>query len=265
MNLTEKFLNEIAEIMEILNIYNTKSKINPKILITSSLMVVFLVAFSKTLYFALAATTYLLLMITILKVDIKVIAKIIMLALFLSMIPAIPIAISKTGYVNSLNDLGTEVTFEGARAFIIFVLRVTMSSGIFAVPIVYFGWSKVLAYFENWKYLDSITNILKIFVTTVPKMLRHMLSLLVAREARIFNNSLRNTWRSLSTIVGDVLLASSSFSKELMLGINARTFDKYKVQTTTSNNGSEHLNIVVVVATIALGILFIAVEIFGIT
>lgn len=265
MNLAEKFLSEIAEIMEFLSIYNAKPKISPKILVTSSLIIVFLVAFSKTLYFVLATLAYMMLLIIILKVNAKVITKVIVLALFLSIIPAVPLIISKTGYISGLNDLGTQVTFIGVKAFITFVLRVIVSSGIFVVPIAYFGWSKLLAYLEYWKPFNSVVSILKILVTTIPKTLRHMLSLLVAREARIFNNDLSRSWKTLSSVVGDVLLACNSFSKELILGINARTFGKDKVLTKTANNNLVVLNIIVLIATAILITLYVMVEIFGTT
>lgn len=261
MNTIEKFLGEIAEVMEVLSKFNDKPRVNPKILILTSFIMVFLVAFSKTLVSTILAFVYMVFILTVLRLSFKVVLKVMALAFLFSIVPAVPLIFSKTGYINDLNDLSLTLTYPGLMAFITFVLRVTVSAGLFIMPVAYLGWSRIFTIFEGKGGLSDIASVFKIFVTTVPKTLRYMLSLLLAREARVFRKNLRNLWYTLSTIVGDILMASNGFSRELMLSISARSFGKFKAPDRSYNIGA--LDYLVMSAMLIYATIYVMVEFVG--
>lgn len=261
MNTIEKFLGEIAEVMEVLNRFNSNPRVNPKIFILTSFIMVSLVAFSKTLISTILALVYMVSTLIILRLSFKVVFKVMALAFLFSILPAVPLIFSKTGYVSNLNDISLTLTYSGLIAFITFVLRVTVSTGLFTTPIAYLGWSYIFTVFESKGGLSDPVSVFKIFVTSIPKTLRYMLSLLMAREARVFRKNLRSLWYMLSAIVGDILIASNGFSRELMLSISARSFGRFKVPHRSYNIGA--LDYLVMLATLVYVTIYVMVEFVG--
>jgi len=221
--LIERFIEEIAYTMDILNNYNPNPKIDPIILFTGSLILTMLTSFSSNLILPFIAIAYSLILIIVLKINAKYVLRIEALIAILGLIPSIPLLLSRTGYIHSLDDLGYMVSYVGVLSFIKLLLRVTASPLPIVTASVYIGWPMLSNALSRYGLLRKLVKLISITITIIPRVIRYVLKLLMAREARIFRYSIGTTWGTLSTIVGDVIANSNVYAEKLQLAITART------------------------------------------
>jgi len=221
--LIERFIEEIAYTMDILNNYNPNPKIDPIILFTGSLILTMLTSFSSNLIPPFIAIAYSLTLIIVLKINARYILRIEALIVILGLIPSTPLLFSRTGYVHSLDDLGYMVSYVGVLSFIKLLLRVTASPLPIVTALVYIGWPMLSNALSKYGFLREPVKLISITITIIPQVVRYVLKLLIAREARMLRYSIDTTWKTLSAIVGDVIANSNVYAEKLQLAITART------------------------------------------
>lgn len=221
--IVERFIEEIAYIMDILNNCNPDPKIDPLILFTGSLILTIMTSFSQDLLLPTISLIYSITLIIILRINYKHVIRIEAIIFILGLLPSIPLLFSKTGYINGLNDLSFIITYPGITSFTIFLLRVVIAPLPIVTASIYIGWPALSAAISKCRVLRGIARLISITLTIIPRIIRYTLKLLIAREARIFKYSLGTTWKTLSAITGDLLINSNVYAQKLQLAIDART------------------------------------------
>ena len=223
-----RFLRDLAEIVDRINVDGRPRKaVVP--MFTVSVILTFLVSIMDDPRIWLVASAYVIILIIASRHMLRFISKAILYLVFLSVIIGLPILVTGNTSINSIHDIVT-VRYQlstGLPEFVKFVVRVTLAPLPLIATLYFIGWPNLARQLYSVPLLRKITALTTIFILHLPRLLRHTLSLLLAREARHFDNSLKRQWKSLSTVVGDLIITSASYSRKMQQAIEARTFNEY--------------------------------------
>lgn len=226
--IVSRFLRDIAEIIDRINVDGRLRKaVLP--MFTASVILTFLVSTKDDPRIWLVASSYVIVLIIASRHTLRLISKAILYLVFISAIIGLPILLTGNSNINNVHDIVT-VRYQlstGLPEFGKFVVRVTLAPLPVIATLYFIGWPNLARQLYSVPVLRKITALTTIFILHLPRLLRHTLSLLLAREARHFDNSLKRQWKSLSTVVGDLIITSASYSRKLQQAIEARTFNEY--------------------------------------
>ena len=262
MKYTEKILEEASMIVEeIITDKNFSIKVNPFTLTIVSIMLAFLVAFTNNYIMILFSIPILITIYLLLSVNKSHFVKILFIVSLLGTIPGIPIIFTSTGYINSLNDLVLQPTSTGLENFIVFVSRVIVSSLFFILPIIGLGWYGFLKSLSRLKPLRVFLSIISLVIVILPRIIRNMLSIMFAREARIISKNYRVLWRTISSAIGDTIIVSHEYAGKLTKAITARTITNiYFYETKKRRYRYNYIDLMLILGTTTYIILYILVE-----
>lgn len=237
-SIVEGFIREVVEVMEALGRPSNNVVVNPSILTYTLLVLAFITGYSKSLIVPLIVLVYSGVLTVVLRVDLKSTLKPLTIVTVFSLISALPLLYSETGYVEGLEDFTSTFSLQGAFSLTRFILRVLASAYTVTLLIASLGWLKVLDSLGKGP-LKGLVGVLKLFLTVTPQILKFMLSLLLVREARSFKKGRVKSWKELATSTGGLLLVSKEYSQKLTLCIEARNFNCERLEKTTR----ERLNV----------------------
>jgi len=80
---------------------------------------------------------------------------------------------------------------------------------------------------------QELKHMLNVFIALMPKTSRVMSDVIIARTSRNLNDNTRNSWRVLTTSVGDTLIHLSSLAQNLSLAIASRSIGLSEGRTQT--------------------------------
>ncbi|MCE4609267.1 MAG: energy-coupling factor transporter transmembrane protein EcfT [Desulfurococcales archaeon] len=150
----------------------------------------------------------------------------------LSMIIGLPLLITRT---NSIMDFGQllrsiealKVTENSIETYARFIIRIILAPLPVLATIYYLGWPSIASRAYRLPLLRLPAAITTIFIIHLPRLLRHALSMIMAREARTFHHDIKTAWKNRVSIIGDLIVGSATHSKILQYAIDARTFNDY--------------------------------------
>jgi energy-coupling factor transporter transmembrane protein EcfT len=120
-----------------------------------------------------------------------------------------------------------KVSFEGICLAASLITRVTASVAIFTAFIMVMGWRGIIAGFEELRMPKELSFMLNLSIISIPIFLRETLNMLLAREARIMRKiKIRNVWRMLATVIGELMLRGYERAWRLDKSIRARSFSR---------------------------------------
>ncbi len=263
MSYTEKILEETSRIIEeIITDKNFSVKANPFTITIVSIIMAFLVAFTNNFIIILFSIPILALIYWLLPIDKSYFVKVLLLIALLGTIPGIPIIFTKAGYINGLDDIVLEPTTYGLENFITFASRVIVSSIFFILPIIGLGWYGFLKSLSRLKPLCVFLSVISLVVVVLPRIIRNMLSIMFAREARIMNKNYKMLWRTISSTIGDTIIVSHEYAEKLTKAITARTItNTYFCKNHVWEYKYNYIDLTLILGTITYIILYILVEI----
>ncbi|ABN69118.1 cobalt transport protein [Staphylothermus marinus F1] len=227
-NYIRSFFEEVALIMDMLNIHNPNPKLDPLILFVVSVILSFQASFTTNIVGLIIPLTYSLILIFVLKLDHRIIARIELFVLFIGLVVSFPLLFTRSGNINGLYDLNGSITFMGIYSFAKLLMRVTLSPLPLLVAIAYLGWTNVLKAMSRFKAVRNVVSYIALTTVLIPRIIRYSIQLIIARDARNVKNSYSNIWRSLSAIVGDTLIHSHNYADKLQYAYTARTIGCFK-------------------------------------
>ncbi len=262
MKYTEKILEKASRIIEeIITIKNFYIKVNPLTVTIVSIIMAFLVAFTNNYIMILFSIPILITVHLSLSVNKSYFVKVLLIVLLLGIIPGFPIIFTSTGYVNSLNDLVLQPTSTGLENFIFFGSRVIVSSLFFILPIIGLGWYGFLKSLSRLKPLRVFLLIISLVIVVIPRIIRNMLSIMFAREARIISKNYKVLWRTISSTIGDTIIISHEYARKLTKAITARTItNTYFYEANRWKYKYNYKDLTLILGTIVYVILYILVE-----
>lgn len=136
--------------------------------------------------------------------------------------PALFLAFTSGGEAHSLTSFSPEVTPVGAYAAFFVFMRVWAAAAPMIAAAAYLGAGGVAAALERVPGASWLSSALRVFSATLPQILRHMSRLLLARESRSFIRGA--SMRARASAVGDMLVASMRYSRNVALAFRARDF-----------------------------------------
>ncbi len=220
-SLTVMFLEEVGEVVEALN-YEHKNIFSPQITIISSIILASAASFSRTIFSPLIILAVSIILTLLLKVDVRHWVKPVLFALFISSLVSIPLPVIVQGKpIGTIGPL--TVTYEGLYQALQLVLRTIAASSIFTVLVLHLGLRGLMKGLRNLGIPERLVMLVELFVKYIPIFLRDVCNMIVAREARmIVRGGIKRTWRSLSTIVGELMLRASQRAWRLEMALRAR-------------------------------------------
>lgn len=227
-NYIKDFFEEIAFIMDILNIHNSSPRIDPFILLVISLILSFQASFTTNIAGLIIPLMYSIVLIIVLKPDWRTIAKIELFVYILSLIVSLPLLFTDTGSINSFYELRTNISPAGIYSFTKLLARITVSPLPLLVAITYLGWPNTMEAIARFTILRTTASYLALTIVLIPRIIRYSIQLLIAREARIVKNKYLNIWKSLSTVIGDLIIHSNSYANKIQYAYVARNISKFK-------------------------------------
>lgn len=136
--------------------------------------------------------------------------------------PALFLAFTPRGEAPALTSFSLEVTSAGAYAAFSVFMRVWAAAAPMIAAAAYLGAGGVAAALECVPGASWLSSALRVFSATLPQVLRHLSRLLLAREARSFIRGA--SMRARASAVGDMLVASMRYSRNIALAFRARDF-----------------------------------------
>ncbi len=262
MRYTEKILEEASMIIEeIITEKNFSTKADPFIVTIVSIIMAFLVAFTNNYIMILFSLPTLITIFLLLSINKSYFVKILFILLLLGTIPGIPVIFTSTGYINSLNDLVLKPTSTGLENFVVFVSRVIISSLFFILPIIGLGWYGFLKSLSRLKPLRVFLSIISLVIVILPRIIRNMLSIMFAREARIISKNYRVLWRTISSTIGDTIIVSHEYAGKLAKAIAARTITNTCLyETNMWKHKYNYIDLTLILETITYITLYVLVE-----
>ncbi len=243
------FLRETADVIEYLSTYNDSPLINPPVFILASAILTFQASFTNNILGLLVPLLYSLLITILLRIDPKPVMKAEALILLFGLVVSLPVLFSREGYINWLNDLLYTPSIIGLYSFTKLLLRIIISPLPLLVAITYLGWINVVNVLKiNNKYLVNLAKILSLTIILIPRIIRYVLKILLARTARLVKKNYSISWFILSSIIGDLLIHSSNYAEKLRYGIIARSIGEpdYSIRFKFSRNTITYLVLVVI-------------------
>lgn len=142
--------------------------------------------------------------------------------------PAILLAFTPRGEASTLASFTPSVTPAGAYAALLTFMRVWGAAAPTVAAAVYLGAGGIASALDCVPGASWLSTSLRVFSATLPQILRHLSRLLLAREARSFIR--RASLSARASAVGDMLVASMRYSRNVALAFRARDFGGHTVR-----------------------------------
>ncbi len=138
---------------------------------------------------------------------------------------SIPLIFIGEGNLAGVKTFELNVSSEGLDTVLSFVCRVVAASAIFTSFALALGWRKTVAGLSGLGIPREVARMLTLAAINIPFFLRLTLKMLAAREARLVKKAgVRESWRVLASIAGDVLIKGYSRAWILDKAVAARSF-----------------------------------------
>lgn len=239
-SLTYKFLEGLAEAVDSLNSGVDYAFFNPTIAVFSALILTGAAAFSHdfklpTLIFLISVG-----LVLITRSPIRRWVRIVIFISAWALIVSLPLPFITSGepIVNlSIGMIKLRASHEGVNLMTAFISRVAASTAIFTSFASIMGWRRTIMGLERLRMPRELTFLLNLSIIHIPLFLRESSKMLSAREARVMRKiTLKEVWKILATVVGDLLLKSYEHAWRLEKAIKARSFTEEISWKSTSNS-----------------------------
>ncbi|MGQ9781757.1 MAG: energy-coupling factor transporter transmembrane component T family protein [Nitrososphaeria archaeon] len=227
-SLTHRFLETLAETVDLLNSGVNRTDLNPITTVFSAFILTMVATFSPDFRLQMLIFFIGVGMILLNHTQVYEWAKITLLVSLWAVIVTIPIPIITSGETIVKLPIGfteLKISREGVNAVAAFTLRVLASTAILTSFTTVMGWRGIIRGLEGLRVPKEITSLFKISITNMPLIFRDTSRMLSAREARAIRNlKFRESWTVLSTVVGDILVRGFERASRLEKAVTARSF-----------------------------------------
>ena len=221
--LTIAFLEEIAEIFEILNYENPKVFLNPPIAILSAIILTFTTSFSVGLLIPLLIMFFSLILSALLRINVRRWIKPVLFILFITIFVSLPLFLAQISGVNISNKNWEDAVY--------LILRSTAAASIFITIIAHLGWLNLLKGLRNIGIPEEIVSMTGFLIKYTPIFLRDACRMIAAREARLMGKtSYKIIWLTNISVIGDLLVRGYERGLRLNAALKARSFSSNVVQ-----------------------------------
>lgn len=224
-----QFMETIARVTEKVEVEKSVARSEIIILFLGGIILTILTSLSYCLLIWISAVTYSVILSLLSRENLKEIFILIINLTAIGTITGLPLIYTNKQIINNIYDLfhWNHVTIYSLLIYLHFVLRIIIAPLPTITSLYYLGWPNIVRELYKVKVIDKLASLISIFLITLPKLLRNMLVILTAREARLFTNDTREKWKLLASGIGDFLIQSHQYGQQLEKAINARTFNKY--------------------------------------
>jgi hypothetical protein len=219
LSVLRDFLHNISRIFYELGIYREKIFINPLILFLISLILTILSATFNMIMIWILSLIYSMIMIMIYRPHIKILRDIYILLFFLAVVPGTPLLFFEIDKQSITYD---PLNINSIERFIMFLSRVLIAPTPFIVTIISLGWPVVSKELMKIPGLKKYIIYMNMFLILIRKISRTMIFMLAAREARIVRRDKKYIWRILTSAVGDMILQTNYFSRNIYNAYKSR-------------------------------------------
>lgn len=228
MRITQRFLEEITDVINYLNKQVYPPPFNPVLAVSSALFLTLAAALSSKPLFSAVIISLSLLLLLISRSPIYTWVKVMFYISLWVIIVSAPLPFITPGEPItrlSLDLISLEMTSEGFDTAIRFVIRVISAAAIFTSFTTILGWKGMCEGLFGLKVPKEIIFIVNLLIIKIPILTRSLASMLLAREARIINKiKIQGLWNMLSTVVGELIIKSYERSLMIERAIRARSF-----------------------------------------
>jgi len=229
--LTSRFLENLAEAFRQLNNVPSSLPFNPALSTLSALILTGTAALSYDLKIPMMILFISMVLIFVLNHSfLSSWIKTILFVLTWASIVSAPLPFITAGEVLVELPIGSttlKISFEGIHLTVSFITRVTASVAVSTAFIMIMGWRGIIAGFEELRIPRELSFMLNLSIVSIPVFLRETLNVLLAREARIMRKvKMRNVWRMLATVIGELMLRGYERAWRLDKSIRARSFSR---------------------------------------
>lgn len=226
--LTYTFLESLARTIEALNVGVFPDFFNTTIATFSTLILTMATAFSRGFLTPTSVLLVSIVLASIARKHFKTWFKLLTATLAWAAMVAFPLLFIIPGDALTefaLGPLELRISKSGVYSAAEFVFRVVVSAAIFTSVTYLIGWRGVAAGLEGIHVPGEIVSLLNMVIVYVPLFLRDAFKMLSAREARLLKKpTVKDSWRILSTVVGDLILKGYRRAWSLGKAIEARSF-----------------------------------------
>lgn len=228
-SLLSSFLNGIADLLEVFSIERKEEGLlDDRLMLVSFLTLTIAVSFSRSIYSPLIALLLVFLLTMIFNVNVRYTLKVMgVVAIFVTTI-MLPMALYQAYF-----DLEVQGDFIAGLALIMSntvlppFLRAIAAAALVTLMVQCLGLTRLIRGLRGLGFSSKILFVLIVYIRYIPIMLRQLVRLLSAREARLVCDldKLRNSWVMLSTVVGSLFIRGFDRAFKLQVALKARGLD----------------------------------------
>lgn len=223
-DLTERALLSLADALNpLLSEPSTSIKVSPWALILSPFSLAIAVSFSRGSVAPLLGLVILLASMFFFRVKFMRVLRVMLWLLVFTLLIVIPMAVYKVllyGQEYSIPSL----LFDRTAGIVPLILRATVASAFTALSVLALGLKDFIKGLRELGFHPMWVESMVLTVRFIPVMIRTLVRLLFAREARLTVGkwSIRNLWYMISTVAGDVIIRGYERAQKVQLALKAR-------------------------------------------
>ncbi|MEM2961139.1 MAG: energy-coupling factor transporter transmembrane component T [Candidatus Bathyarchaeia archaeon] len=227
--ITKRFLESLAEVVETLNIEPITCK-GHSLIVLVALILTGAAAFSKSPSLSASFLALSFLIAYAGGRPLRPWIRIVLLTLGWVTLISIPLPFMtniKSEAIALAVPMSWKVNSHGIYIMILFILRAVAAASIFTSIIYLIGWKGMLRGLEGLHVPREIILLLVSSIVNIPILLREMAKMMLAREARVFNDTrLKDLWAILATVLGGLIVKSYEHAGRAEKAISARSFSQ---------------------------------------
>ncbi|MEM4576246.1 MAG: energy-coupling factor transporter transmembrane component T [Candidatus Nezhaarchaeales archaeon] len=225
-SLLSSFLNGIADVLEVFS-FERKEDVklfDDRSISISLLTLAIAVSFSKTVYSPLIVLLLIAILARLFKVDVRYTLKVASVVAIFVMGVTLPMALYqayisydvKGGLLASLMPIASSVTIP-------LILRAVAAATAVTLMVQCLGLTRLMKVLRSLRFPPKLLFVLTLYIRYIPIMLRRLVRLFSAREARLLSKSKsKNSWFMLSTVAGSLLIIGFEKALRLQMALKAR-------------------------------------------
>ncbi|MCY0867802.1 MAG: energy-coupling factor transporter transmembrane component T [Desulfurococcus sp.] len=226
--LTARFIEELREVMEALSTGSPVFSFNPSVAVASAVILASTASFTRGLLAPSLILLASILLAFLLKIDLKAWVKPVVFIAILVGLASTPLLFTtpdSTVAVIPLGSLALRVSWSGLREATALTLRAVAATSSLTAILLYLGWRGLVEGLRGLHLPRELVFMTGLLARYIPLFLSDALSMMAAREARILKPDRRLAFKSISSIIGELLLRGYEVAWRLEKAVKARSFN----------------------------------------
>jgi len=225
-SLLSSFLNGIADVLEVFSFERKEDAklFDDRSISISLLMLAIAVSFSKTIYSPLILLLLVAVLTRLFKVNVRYTLKVAGVTAIFVIGVTLPMALYQAYLSCDVEGgLGANLISIVSDVAIPLILRAVAAATVVTLMAQCLGLTRLMKVLRGLRFPPKLLFILMLYIRYIPIMLRQLVKLLSAREARLLSKSkVKNSWFMLSTVTGSLLIIGFERAFRLQMALKAR-------------------------------------------